>query len=107
VPEPASPRSYEFHPEAEGEFLAELDRLGATDPIVAGDFITEVYEGVHLLLEHPEAGPALGRSRLLRRKVLRRFRFTLIYAVEPHQIRVLAVAHDNRRPGYWRARLEK
>ena len=106
MPESASTRNYEFHPEAEDEFLAELDRLEATDPYVAGDFNAEVYAGVQLLLEHPEAGPALGRSKALRRKVLRRFRFTLIYAAEPELIRIIAVAHESRRPGYWRARLK-
>lgn len=106
MPEPASTRNYEFHPEAEDEFLAELDRLHAMDPYVAADFNAEVYASVRLLLEYPEAGPALGRSRVLRRKVLRRFRFTLIYGVEPELIRLIAVAHESRRPGYWRSRLK-
>ena len=105
MPEPASARRYEFHPEAADEFLAELDRLKAVDPQVASDFTGEVQAGVHLLLEYPEAGPALGRSRVLRRKVLRRFRFTLIYAIESDVIRIVAVAHESRRPGYWRMRI--
>lgn len=106
MPESASTRNYEFHPEAEDEFLAELDRLRAVDAQVAGDFNVEVRAGVQLLLEYPEAGPALGRSKVLRRKVLRRFRFTLIYALESELIRILAVAHESRRPGYWRSRLK-
>ena len=106
MPEPASNRNHEFHPEAEDEFVAELDRLEAMDPYVAADFNAEVFASVHLLLEYPEAGPALGRSKAIRKKVLRRFRFTLIYAVEPELIRIIAVAHERRRPGYWRARLK-
>jgi hypothetical protein len=53
VPEPASTRNYEFHPEAEEEFLAELDRLHAMDPYVAADFNAEVYASARLLLEPP------------------------------------------------------
>ena len=35
---------------------------------------------------------------------LRRFPFSLIYTVMGDQLRILAVAHHSRRPGYWRNR---
>jgi mRNA-degrading endonuclease RelE of RelBE toxin-antitoxin system len=38
---------------------------------------------------------------------LRRFPFRVYYAVDPNRIRILAVAHLKRRPGYWRQRLEE
>jgi toxin ParE1/3/4 len=107
VAEPASTRSVEFHPRAEAEYLAELDRLLRIDPLVAGDFDDDVNAGVALILDHPQAGPAVGRSKALRKKVLGKFRFTLIYAVDPDLIRIIAVAHHSRRPGYWRDRLTR
>ena len=105
--EPASARSVEFHPRAEAEYLAELDRLLGLDPLVAGDFQDEVSAGVAFVLDHPQASPAVGRSKALREKVLGRFRFTLIYAVDRDLIRIIAVAHHGRRPGYWRDQLRR
>jgi hypothetical protein len=65
-----------------------------------------VSAGVALILDHPQAGSMLGRSKVLRKKVLWKFRFTLIYAVDTDLIRIIAVAHNSRRPGYWRDRLK-
>ena len=105
--ETSSARSFEFEPEAKAEFSAEVERLRETDLDLAADFFSEVHVGVRLLLQHPEAGPILGRSKVVRRKVLRRFRFSLIYAIEPELIRILAVAPHKKRPGYWRRRLHR
>lgn len=42
----------------------------------------------------------------IRRIHLRRFPYSLVYIELPTRLRVLAVAHARRRPGYWRTRLE-
>ena len=47
---------------------------------------------------------AMGRKRV-RGKLLRRFPYIIIYAIEPNQVRILAVAHQSRRPSYWVDRL--
>ena len=39
-----------------------------------------------------------------RRVVLRRFPYNILYRVRPEEIIVVAVAHQKRRPGYWRGR---
>jgi hypothetical protein len=41
----------------------------------------------------------------LRRALLRRFPFSLIYAVETTAVVIVAVAHQSRRSGYWRNRV--
>lgn len=41
-----------------------------------------------------------------RRYVLKRYPYTIIYAVEGDEVEVYAVAHARRRPGYWMDRLE-
>lgn len=92
----------EFHPAAERE-LAEaaiwyeqaIDGLG-------GQFSHEVERATKLLLERPAIGVDVGYGR--RRLPVRRFPFTIIYAVSPGVLYILAVAHDKRRPGYWRSR---
>jgi hypothetical protein len=43
----------------------------------------------------------------LRRLVLIRFPYVLIYSFTPDMLRIVAVAHARRRPGYWRARVDR
>ncbi|TMA90118.1 MAG: hypothetical protein E6J77_07075 [Deltaproteobacteria bacterium] len=54
------------------------------------------------LAKNPELGHRF--SRRLRRFLVRRFPYGLLYRVESDQIFIVAVAHLRRRPGYWRGR---
>lgn len=40
----------------------------------------------------------------IRRFVLRKFPYSIIYSIEPDCVMILAVAHQRREPGYWRER---
>ena len=53
------------------------------------------------------AHPLMGRrvERTVRRVVLRDWRYSILYTVEPDQIFIVAIAHQSRRQRYWRARL--
>ncbi|OGA13510.1 MAG: hypothetical protein A3H32_06905 [Betaproteobacteria bacterium RIFCSPLOWO2_02_FULL_63_19] len=53
--------------------------------------------------EQPDAWHPLGAG--LRRYVLRRFPYTIIYRADPEEIVIVAYAHQRRRPGFWRNRL--
>ena len=48
---------------------------------------------------HPDA---LGAGR--RRYLMKHFPYSLVYTVSSEEIRILAVAHHSRRPGYWASR---
>ncbi|HEX4418938.1 MAG TPA: type II toxin-antitoxin system RelE/ParE family toxin [Kofleriaceae bacterium] len=48
--------------------------------------------------------PARLQSRV-RSCLLRRFPYAVVYVELDHEIRVLALAHGSREPGYWRHRL--
>jgi plasmid stabilization system protein ParE len=67
------------------------------------DFLDDVDHVINLLQNHPMLGQKLEND--LRRALLRRFPFNLIYAVETNAIIIVAVAHQSRRPGYWRGRV--
>lgn len=41
-----------------------------------------------------------------RRYLLQKFPFSIIYSIEPDHIRILAVAHTKRKPGFWLERGE-
>jgi plasmid stabilization system protein ParE len=44
-------------------------------------------------------------GRRLRRLLVPRFPYGLLYRVEDERIFIVAVAHFSRRPGYWRSRI--
>ena len=56
-----------------------------------------------LIQQHPHAWNPMGRG--LRRCRLVVFPYGLIYRVRADSVEIIAVAHDSRRPGYWRDRL--
>ncbi len=47
----------------------------------------------------------LGECLDIRRLVLRRFPYKLLYTVQADHVFVVAVAHQHRNPGYWTDRL--
>mgnify|MGYP005847971399 CR=1 FL=1 len=65
-------------------------------------FLAEFERCVALLRSHPSLGsPWHGQ---LRRLPLRRFPYSVVYAVSADELRILAVVHHRRRPGYWSGR---
>lgn len=64
--------------------------------------IAEFERAIGLLSDNPELG-AMWRG-VARRFPLRRFPYSVIYRLIGGSIQVLAVAHQRRRPGYWKKR---
>lgn len=95
--------NYWLHPEAREDLreAAEFYR-GQAGTVLSQSFLAEFEHSVGLLLQHPRLGVVWRHGK--RRLVTRRFPFSVIYAIVGDQIRVLAVAHHSRRPGYWRRR---
>ena len=65
-------------------------------------FIAEFERALEILREHPNLG-APWRA-LTRRFPLRRFPYSVLYLVKGTELRVIALAHQRRRPGYWSGR---
>lgn len=65
-------------------------------------FFSEVERTAQRIVEHPEAWPLI--SREIRRCLVNRFPFALLFRVEPEQIYILAIMHLCREPNYWRTR---
>ena len=66
-------------------------------------FLDDVQQAVDRLCEYPQAGKAVSSS--LRRMLVHRFPFSIIYSIETDVILVVAIAHHGRRPGYWQSRV--
>ena len=96
-------RRVEFHPEAQNEFafaarFYENQRQG-----LGLDFTLTIQWTYERLVESPTAGAPFGHR--LRRVLVPKFPYGLLYRVEAERIYIIAVMHLHRRPGYWRSRL--
>jgi len=109
VSERSSARRYGFHPGAGTEFVEEVERLLAEDHEIAVRFEAAVTHSIERILEHPEIGRVIRESKGVRYRKWRvqRFRYSIVYVVVGDDIRIYAVAHDSRRPGYWLRRIRK
>lgn len=95
----------EFLPEAEKEFREAARFYENEAPGVGIEFVVELHKVVAAILDNPLAAQAVRKS--IRKKVLPRFPFNVLYSVENEIIVIVAVAHQKRRPTYWRRRLKK
>ena len=92
----------ELHPEADLEFIEASQRYESRVPGLGARFIDE-FEGLtELLRDQPEIGVRI--TPPFRRAIFRTFPFSLIYSIEGSLIWIVAVAHQSRRPDYWRKR---
>ena len=91
-----------YHPLADQELSAAALFYHRQAPGLGSAFLDEVERAEALLVSFPEAGrPPHGE---IRRFEVRRFPFDLIYEVRSDELWILAVAHQRRKPGYWRDR---
>ena len=65
-------------------------------------FVAEFERTANLVLANPLLGSIFRGTR--RRYLLRRFPYSIIYQATTNELRVIAVAHHRRRPGYWENR---
>jgi plasmid stabilization system protein ParE len=72
-------------------------------PGLGDAFLIETLKTLKLIEQYPKAWHPL--TQQIRRCRLRRFPYSVVYAQEGSDLLVLAVAHQHRKPGYWRTRL--
>ncbi len=94
-----------FHPEAEAEFDRAVEYYEQCQPGLGLEFMEEVYAAITRIIQYPNAWSALSKNS--RRCLVSRFPYGVIYQIKSLTLRIIAVAHLNRRPGYWKERLEQ
>lgn len=82
---------------ARDELLAESSKHGM-------GFTRAVRAAFKLVARFPEAWTEYPERLGVRRYVMKRYPFVIVYRELTDEIRVLAVAATKRRPGYWRSR---
>ena len=65
-------------------------------------FLAEVERSTKLIQQNPESFSRI--LKVVRRKILRRFPYSIMYSFVDNSIRILAIANHKRRPYYWRSR---
>ena len=70
---------------------------------LGAEFRSVVEDAVRRIQDNPQAGSRYGRTNF-RFVLVRRFPFVVFYAESEDVIRLMAVAHGRRRPGYWKKR---
>jgi hypothetical protein len=73
-------------------------------PGLGFQFLSALEEGYRHILSNPKAWTALPSKSSLRRCLLRRFPYGLIYEIVGNGIAIYAVMHLSRKPGYWKGR---
>jgi plasmid stabilization system protein ParE len=92
-------------PLAQDEVQAAADFYRAKGDSKLGlEFVAEFEKTAHLILANPTSGSVFGERT--RRRLMRRFPYSVIYQITSDELRVIAVAHNRRRPGYWSGRQE-
>ena len=91
-----------FHPDAESEMNEAAEFLDQEYPGLGTVFLTAVERAVDQIRSGPEAAQLI--RGYVRRKLVVKFPYSVVYSVRDTQIRILAVAHQKRRPYYWRSR---
>jgi plasmid stabilization system protein ParE len=92
----------EFHPEAEEDLANAKQWYKQRSRLAARAFATEFAGAVRQIATSPTRWTKTEGEP--RRFVLSRFPFSIVYPLEPERVYVIAIAHQRRRPGYWRER---
>jgi len=92
-----------FLPQAEQEMLEVAKYYESQAGGLGANYLSEIERAVAAIAESPEIWPIIEGK--LRRRLVRRFPFGILYCIDPNEIVVVAVAHLRRKPGYWRERI--
>jgi toxin ParE1/3/4 len=92
-----------FHPLAEQELLEATHFYETRTAGLGDDFLREVEHMLAQIVANPEVGNVL--TGTIRRRLLGRFPFAILYQTQPEILFVIALMHLRRRPGYLRRRV--
>jgi hypothetical protein len=73
-------------------------------PGLGGELLDQFSALMTRLMLNPESGNPISADQKTRRLLVPRFPYQVVYRARPSEIVVVALAHLNRRPGYWKHR---
>lgn len=93
----------EFAPGARAELLEAQAFCAAISSALGRRFAQALGDATESVARAPAMWPPVSRG--LRRYVVKTFPYVLLYRAEGDTVLIVAVAHQSRRPGYWRKRV--
>lgn len=94
---------HRVHAEVWPEIDVVADWYLERSPDAENAFLAEVEDAFSVIFDTPLRWPKYLYST--RRFLLHRFPFSVIYLSDPDVITIVAVAHNKRKPGYWKKRI--
>lgn len=91
-----------LHEDADRELNDVADYYDAESLGLGTAFLDQLDDGYQRILENPHAAAEIDPD--IRKLVLAKFPYNLIYEIDGDVVLILAVAHQRRRPHYWRER---
>jgi len=91
-----------YHEAAEAELLIALSHLEGRAEGLGRRFLVEVSRTENQIANFPQSAAEILPG--IRKCLLRKFRYSLIYSVEADSVIVLAISHHSRAPHYWVSR---
>jgi plasmid stabilization system protein ParE len=96
-------RKVTFHEEADSEIYEAAIYYEEKAADLGLLFLDEIEKAIIRILANPMAYPSVGDE--VRQAIVSRFPYSILYVIESDEhLRVIAVAHQKRRPGYWNVR---
>jgi plasmid stabilization system protein ParE len=94
--------AHRYLPLAREELNEAASFYGARVPGLGAAFLDDVDRSIEMMCGNPRIGAAAGRT--FRKLLVRRFPYSIIYALRDEELVIVAIAHQRKRPGYWRRR---
>ncbi len=92
-----------FHPEAENELNSTIDFYNRKVSGLGLEFLEEIERDINLIDGNPDRWLIL--KNRVRKYILKQFPYTIYYIFDPNRIYIVAIAHQKRKPFYWKDRL--
>lgn len=92
-------KAVSFHPEAEAEFAHAVDYYTERRSRLGREFAAAVEQAIIFARSNPAAGTPVRGD--LRRWLVRRFPYYVLFRELGEQVFILAIAHQRQRPEYW------
>jgi plasmid stabilization system protein ParE len=95
--------NYFFHPAAEAEHLESIAYYESKRPGLGATYLAEFEQLITVICEVPHRFP-IEKQPDVRRIVMQKFPFAILYREFLNSVQILAIAHHRRRPQYWLGR---
>jgi len=66
---------------------------------LGGDFLGIIEEAIDEIIEMPTTWPEIESG--IRKRIIRRFPYSILYALNGNEVVIVAIMHQKQKPRYW------